>query len=248
MTAGPRPLVGLTTYDTEATWGPWHEPAAVLPAPYFELTAAAGARPLLLPPCRDDGAGGRGGADQVVAALDALVLVGGGDVDPAAYGAHPDRNDDGVDPTRDGAETALLEAALAADLPVLAICRGLQLLNVALGGTLVRHLPAVAGGSWHRPAPGTFGEVVVRTVPGTRTAAVWGPDTTVRCSHHQSVDRLGHGLTVTARSVEPTGSALSDGVVEAVEMEGRRFVLGVQWHPEASADRRPFDALVAATR
>ncbi len=247
--SGPAlPLVGLTTYRTEARWGPWHTDAALLPTAYVDLVAAAGCRPLLLPPCGDDPVRAAAGAAESVAALDALVLVGGGDVDPATYGAPDHPAIDGTDPVRDASELALLRAALDADLPLLTICRGLQLLNVALGGTLCPHLPDVLGHQGHRPAAGTFGRVEVVTVPGSRTAGLWGPRTEVSCSHHQAVDILGEGLVVTARSVEPPCSTVPDGVVEAVEMPGGPFVLGVQWHPEESGDRRPFDALAGALR
>ena len=246
------PLVGVTTYYAEAAWGPWQRPAGVVPAPYFELVAAAGARPLLLAPCRSAAGGPGAGAPEVVRALDALVLVGGGDVDPGMYGAAADPALEGVDAVRDQAELALLAAALDQDLPVLAICRGLQLLNVHLGGTLHRHLPDVLGHGGHRPAPGAFADIDVEMVPGTRTAAILGGKDTVRCSHHQAIDRLGDGLVVAARSLEPAGAGSAtppgetEGVVEAAELAGRRFVLGVQWHPEESGDRRLFDVLIAA--
>lgn len=242
----PVPLIGVTTYCSEASWGPWHRPAAVLAANYFELVAQARCRPLLLPPCRDDGAGGALGAPEVVSVLDGLVVVGGGDVDPAAYGGASHAEVAGVDPVRDRSEWALLSAALEADLPVLAICRGLQLLNVGLGGTLSAHLPDVTGNDDHRPGPGAFSDVEVETVEGTTAAAIFGPRTTVRCSHHQAIDRLGAGLEVSARSLGHPGAQRPDGVVEAAELADHRFVVGVQWHPEESGDRRPFDALAAA--
>lgn len=245
---GRIPLVGLTTYAGDASWGPWHRPAAVLHASYVALVARAGCRPLLVPPCADDGQGGAAGAAEVVAALDALVLVGGNDLHPGAYGASPHPTVTGVDPVRDRAEMALLQAALDADLPVLAVCRGLQVLNVTLGGTLVQHLPDTAGHHGHQPALGEFADVDVRTLPGSAVAAIMGPGATVRCSHHQAVAGLAPGLVASARSVEPAGSRLPEGVVEAVELPGRRFVVGVQWHPEESGDRRLFDALAEAAR
>ena len=234
------PLIGLSTYVADASWGRWERRAAVLPHSYFELTAAAGGRPLLLPPPRNAPDGPGQGADEVIAALDGLVLTGGGDVDPLAYGEAARPEVAGVDTTRDASERALLQAALRADLPLLAICRGCQVLNVGLGGTLHQHLPDVIGHTAHRTAPYVFGDVEVETEPGTVTAAVFGTKPTVACSHHQAIRDLGRGLVPTART--------HDGVVEAVELPGSRFVLGVQWHPEEGNDQRPFDALVRAAR
>jgi putative glutamine amidotransferase len=230
----------VTTYVADVAWSSWERRAAVLPESYFELVAAAGGRPLLLPPPSRAPGGPEAGAAEVVAVLDGLVLTGGGDVDPAAYGEEPDAEVGGVDVNRDASERALLAAALEADLPVLAICRGCQVLNVYLGGTLHQHLPDVVGNIDHRHAPLVFSDVDVHTVPGTATADVFGPATTVRCSHHQAIRALGRDLVVTARA--------GDGVVEAVELPSARFVLAVQWHPEEAMDQRPFDALVNAAR
>lgn len=232
------PLIGISTYVADAAWGSWKRTAAVLPESYYELVAEAGGRPLLLPPPRSAVEGPGSGASEVIEALDGLVLTGGGDVDPASYGESPGARVDGVNPIRDDSERALLAAALQADLPVLAICRGLQVLNVELGGTLHQHLPDVIGHGAHRRAPMVFGEVAVRTVPGTRAAAVFGAAPTVLCAHHQSINTLGRGLIATAQT--------DDGVIEAVELRHAGFVLGVQWHPEEGRDRRPFDALVQA--
>jgi putative glutamine amidotransferase len=234
------PLIGLTTYAVRASWGSWTRPAAVLPESYFELVAAAGGRPILLPPPRSGEAGPGAGAAEVIDVLDGLVLTGGGDVDPAAYGEEPDPAVAGVNPTRDQSERALLAAALAVDLPVLAICRGLQVLNVELGGTLHQHLPDMAGIGAHRTPPMEFAQVQVATEGGSRAAAVFGSAPLVSCSHHQAIDQLGQGLTVTARA--------ADGVIEAVELGGARFVMGVQWHPEEGQDQRPFDALIGAAQ
>ncbi len=230
------PLVGVTTYVADAAWGSWERRAAVLPESYFELVAAAGGRPLLLPPPSRAPGGPAAGADEVVAVLDALVLTGGGDVDPASYGEEPDPELSGVDPNRDASERALLAAALRADMPILAICRGCQVLNVELGGTLHQHLPDVVGNLDHRSAPMVFGDVDVATVPGTIAASVFGATTTVRCSHHQSIRDLGRGLVATAHA--------ADGVIEAAELPSARFLLAVQWHPEEGMDRRPFETLV----
>jgi len=233
------PLVGVTTYRQQATWGPWDRMAAVLPAAYADCVAAAGARPLLLPPCDGPGAAADTAAD-AVAALDGLVLVGGGDIDPARYGQAPHPETSGVNAPRDESELALLEAALGAGLPVLAICRGMQLLDVHLGGTLVQHVPDVVGHDGHRPAQGCFADVEVTVEPASLLGKILGSSASVRCSHHQAVDRLGEGLVVTARA--------PDGLAEAVELPDGPFVVGVQWHPEESADLRLFEALADAAR
>jgi putative glutamine amidotransferase len=195
---------------------------------------------VLLPPSRTAVPGPGFGAAEVVSVLDGLVLTGGGDVDPQLYGEAAESSVGGVDIVRDASERALLAAALAIDLPVLAVCRGCQMLNVELGGTLHQHVPDVFGNDDHRHAPSVFGEVAVTTSPGTRTAAVFGDQPIVLCSHHQSINALGSGLVATARA--------ADGVIEAVELPDASFVLGVQWHPEEGGDQRPFAALVAAAR
>jgi putative glutamine amidotransferase len=237
MGHGRTPLVGVTTYRQDAAWGPWQRPAAVLPASYVDCVAGAGGRPLLLPPAEGPG-GDASSAAAVIASLDALVLVGGGDVDPARYAAAADPATSGVSRQRDESEAALLAAALDAELPVLAICRGLQVLNVQLGGTLIQHLPDVVGHSGHQPAVGCFGTTEVRTESGSVLAKIMGEGVTVQCSHHQAVDRLGDGLTVTARA--------PDGVIEGAELALAPFVIGVEWHPEQDGDLRLFEALVRA--
>jgi putative glutamine amidotransferase len=237
MTTRAAPIVGVTTYHQKASWGPWDRLAAVLPASYVDTVAAAGGCPVLLAPSEselDEDLVAR----RIVGALDALVLVGGGDVDPARYRQAPDVATSGVDPGRDASELALLRAALGADLPVLAICRGMQLLNVELGGTLLQHVPDAVGHDGHQPARGCFADVEVTTEAGSVVAKIMGETAMVRCSHHQAVDRLGEGLVVTARA--------ADGLAEAVELPAARFVVGVQWHPEEDADRRPFRALLDA--
>ena len=227
-----QPLIGLSAYCEEARWAHWHKPAMLLPANYAEQVAAAGGIPVLLPPLP--------GVAAAVGRLDGLLLTGGGDIDPARYGAQPHPRTGRVSVLRDAAELELLDAAMAAGLPVLGVCRGMQLLNVARGGTLCQHLPDDAG---HTPAPGTFGWHPVRVAAGTRLAGILGPDgdgVDVPTAHHQAVDRLGEGLVATAWA--------QDGVIEAVEPSaaGDPFLLAVQWHPEAGADPRLIKALVAA--
>jgi putative glutamine amidotransferase len=227
-----RPLIGISTYREQARWGFWDVPAVLLPASYADAVADAGAEPVLLPTASVT-------AD-VVARLDGLVLAGGADVDPARYGEEPGPHTTATRPDRDASEVALLQAALDRDLPLLAICRGMQLLNVVLGGSLLQHLPAVPEIEPHQLGLGLYAERKVRTAPGSRLDAVLGPTATVNCHHHQALDRIAPALTPSAWA--------EDGVVEGVEAEGRRWCLAVQWHPETSDDRRLFEELVAAAR
>ena len=224
------PLIGITTYREQAQWGTWHVPAVLLPASYADAVAEVGGTPALLPT-------GSVGPD-VVARLDGLFVAGGADVEPARYGQAPGPHTTVVRPDRDATELALLQAALDRDLPLLTICRGMQLLNVVLGGTLVQHLPDVPAAGIHHAGNGLFQPREVRTGPGTALHQLLGPTATAECHHHQALDRIADGLTPSAWA--------EDGVVEAVEMSGRRFCLGVQWHPEAGEDRRLFAAHVAA--
>ncbi|GAA5017576.1 gamma-glutamyl-gamma-aminobutyrate hydrolase family protein [Kitasatospora paranensis] len=226
----PRPVIGISTLVTDAAWGRWERIRTVLLAErYPAVVQAAGGLAVLLPPDAAEHA-----AD-AVARIDALVISGGSDVDPARYGAARHPETDGGEPERDAWEAALLTAALAGGVPVLGICRGLQLLNVVLGGTLVQHLPDVVGHHGHLGAPGTYGRHTVRPVPGTLLAGVLPEESLdVPTFHHQAVDRLGDGLAVSAWA--------EDGTVEAVEGPG--FTLGVQWHPEQGDDLRLMAALV----
>lgn len=226
------PVIGITTYLERSRFGLWDTPAAVLPHGYLDGVVAAGGVPVLLPPV--------GAMDaNVVSRVDGLLVAGGADVDPVHYGATrhaatgPERAD------RDLAEHTLIEAALANGVPVLGVCRGMQLLNIVLGGTLHQHVPDVFGNTDHLPKPGTFGRVSVKTAPGSRLAAIAGSEVDVHCHHHQSVDLLATGMVPVAWA--------GDGVVEAVELAGPDFVVGVQWHPEEDGvDRRLFQALVEA--
>lgn len=227
-----RPRVGLTTYYKHARWGDWERPAALVPAAYVEAVVAAGGTPLLIPPLDPD--------PSVVEVLDALIVIGGSDVDPAHYGRTAHQRTV-PEPYRDEADLALVRAALARHTPLLAICRGAQVLNVALGGTLIQHLPDVLGHSDYRPAPAVFGSVAFRTEPGSRVAAALGAEATAPCYHHQAIEQVAPGLRVTARS--------ADALVQAIEPAGGGWALGVQFHPEENhADLRLFTALVEATR
>jgi len=229
---GVKPVIGITSYAEEASWGHWTLPAALVPLAYVRSVEAAGGRPLVVPPSAD-------GVEETLAALDGLILSGGADVDPAVYGEESNGTA-GVQVERDRAEVALLEGALARDLPVLAICRGMQLLNVARGGSLEQHLPDVVGHEGHRETRGAFSDHEVRLEPGSRTAAILGADARIKSSHHQGPARIGSGLA-------PVGWA-EDGTVEALESPDRTFAVGVLWHPEEGEDKRLFEALVDAAR
>ena len=227
-----RPLIGITTYREQAKWGTWHVPAVLLPASYADAVAAAGGEPVLLPT----------GAmtAEVVGRLDGLIVAGGADVDPARYGQVAGPHTAVVRPERDESELDALQAALDRDLAVLAICRGMQLLNVALGGDLVQHLPDLENAGVHDPGAGLYQRRDVRTHPGSAVGRLLGPTVPVACHHHQALARIAPELTASAWA--------EDGVVEAVEAADRRFCLAVQWHPEEGEDRRLFAALVGAAR
>jgi len=233
-----RPLIGVTTPLERADEDGWIGPYALLPEPYLAGIVKAGGIPVLLPPQPAEPEV----VDRVLRAVDGLVLSGGADVDPALYGAVRDPRTDEPRPRRDAWERALVLAALERDQPVLAICRGVQLLNVALGGTLHQHLPAVTPVP-HGGAPGEYLPIEVTVDAGSRLAAILPPEERieVRCHHHQALDRIADGLVVVARS--------RDGVTEAVESTAHAFAVGVQWHPEEHpTDRRLLAALVGAAR
>jgi putative glutamine amidotransferase len=225
-----RPVVGITTYVEPASWGNWQLDAALIPYMYVQAIERAGGTPLLVPPVED-------GVEEILDALDGLLLSGGADLDPESYGAEAHPETSGTRPARDRAELALLEGALARDLPVLAVCRGSQVLNVARGGDLVQHLPDVVGGEQHREVSGVFSEHPVRIEDDSRLGGLLGERTPVKSHHHQGFGRLGEGLREVAWA--------DDGTIEAVEDPERRFAVGVLWHPEAGEDARLFDALVA---
>ena len=225
-----RPLIGITSYaEPGVRWGAWELPAALIPLAYVEAVERAGGRALLVPPSLE-------GIDETLGALDGLLFSGGSDLDPDLYGAeaHPETN--GVRRERDRAELALLEAAFARDMPVLAVCRGSQVLNVARGGNLVQHLPEVVGDEKHKHTPGVFADHDVDLKEGTRLQRLLGDRAPVKSHHHQGYGAIGEGLVESAWA--------EDGTVEALEDPSRRFALGVLWHPEAGEDFALFEALV----
>lgn len=233
------PVVGLTTYREQAAWGVWTERADLLHTAYADAVVAVGGLPLLLPPV--DPGEVAGAADVLVARLDALVVTGGADVDPGRYAAAPHDRTAGWRPDRDAWELALLDAAEALGLPVLGVCRGMQVMAVAAGGSLEQHVPDRVGHERHSPGGDAFGEVAVTSEPGSRVAALVGERLTVRCHHHQAVAEH-PGWRVVARA--------DDGTPEAMERPGDRFCVAVQWHPETAADVGLLAGLVraAATR
>lgn len=228
-----RPVIGLTTYREQATWGVWSLRADVLHAEYADAVVAAGGVPVLLPPASSTDAT----AQVVVLRIDGLVVCGGADVDPTLYGEPPHPRTAGWREDRDAWERALILAADQAGLPTLGVCRGMQLLAVAGGGTLEQHTPDVVGHEEHSPGGPAYGTIAVRTGAGSRVNAALGDDTRVSCHHHQSVHEH--------PGFEPTAWA-SDGTLEAMERPGPRFCVGVQWHPEVGRDHHLFEALVAA--
>ncbi len=211
----------------------WDVPTALTPMSYVSAVQRAGGRPLLVPPSED-------GIEETLDALDGLLFSGGSDIDPSLYGAEPHPTVNGTRPERDRAELALMQAALARDLPVLAVCRGMEMLNVARGGDLVQHLPDVVGHEDHKHTPGVFGDHEVDLDAGSRLARILGDRAPVKSHHHQGIGRLGEGLGVTARA--------DDGTIEGVEDPSQRFVLGVLWHPEQGEDFALFRALVEEAR
>lgn len=228
------PVVGLTTYRQTAAWGVWNTRADLLPTEYSVAVEAAGGLPLLLPPVALPSAAAR-----VVSRIDALVVSGGADIDPGRYGAVPHARTAGWQPDRDDWELALLAAAEEAQLPVLGICRGMQLMAVHAGGTLDQHTPDLVGHETHSPGGDAYGTIEVETAAGSRLAGLVGPRVEVSCHHHQSV--ASHpGFTAVARA--------RDGTVEAMEATGDRWCLAVQWHPETRVEVGLMAGLVAAAR
>jgi putative glutamine amidotransferase len=229
-------VIGICAYAERASWTIWTDtPAVLLPARYVDAVGAAGGTPVLLPSVAHEAEV----AADLLTRLDGLVLSGGGDLDPALYGAgrHPRTN--GIRPDRDSSEAALARAALAAGLPLLGICRGMQLLTAVTGGTLVQHLPEVVGHDGHAPARATYGTHPVRLVPGTRLHKALGDEADVRSYHHQGIASVGEGWEVAAHA--------PDGTVEAIEARDHPFAVGVLWHPEVGTDPGVLAMLVDAS-
>jgi len=223
-----KPIVGITTYLTPAAWGAWHQDAALVPASYVRSVIRAGGVPLLVPP---------GAAyEETLDSVDGLIFSGGSDLDPELYGERAHAETDGWIRERDDFELGLMQAALARDVPMLAICRGSQVLNVALGGDLEQHVPDRVQTNVHKETPGVFADHDVAVLPGTKLASILGDRSDVKSHHHQGYGELGSGLREAARA--------PDGTVEALEDPTRRFTLGVLWHPEEGEDLALFEALV----
>jgi gamma-glutamyl-gamma-aminobutyrate hydrolase PuuD len=228
-----RPLIGITAYaEEEVAFGVWRLPAALIPLAYVRGIERAGGRPLLVPPSEE-------GVEETLDALDGLMLTGGPDLDPALYGADAHPQTAGVRSDRDRAELALLTAALERELPVLAICRGSQVLNVALGGDLLQHLPDEVGHDRHKHTPGVFADHAVELDPETRLGRLMGSHAPVKSHHHQGYGRIGQDLRVAAHA--------DDGTPEALE-HTEKPVLGVLWHPEEGEDDALFRQLVEQAR
>jgi putative glutamine amidotransferase len=234
--SGSKPLIGLTTYLEQAQTGVWDVPAAFLPKVYFDAVNRAGGITVLLPPQPVDAEI----AGRVLDGLDGLIISGGKDVDPARYGQVPHAETDEPRPDRDAWEDALLTAAIERGLPFLGICRGAQLLNVSLGGTLHQHLPDVVGSTRYNLGSGNFADNHVEVDAESTVGSLMGDTVVGKSYHHQAIDRLAEGLVVTARS--------DDGIVQAVELPTVPFGVAVQWHPEQDEDIRLFAGLVDASR
>ena len=233
-----RPAIGISIPFTDASYGVWNQRSAVLPAGYVDALRRAGGLALMVAPEPELVSE----PDDLLHRIDGLIVSGGVDVDPASYGAEPHPETRGSTPDRDEFEIALIRRAVEIDMPVLGVCRGMQVLNVAFGGTLLQHLPETFGHEDHRRVPGNFDEADhdVRLAPDSLAALAAGDVLhTTKSHHHQGVDVIGDGLVV-------TGSSTLDDLPEAIELPNHRFVLGVQWHPEADERSGVIGALVAA--
>jgi putative glutamine amidotransferase len=233
------PVIGISSYLQRTKWSQWDTEAVLLPRRYADKIVEAGGVPVLLPPLP--------GIEAALGRLDGLVLSGGGDIDPARYSAEMDSNGGEPNEARDEHELALFRAALAIGLPVLGICRGMQVINVAMGGTLIQHLPDVVHNESHSPLPNAHGRHDVRIDPASRLAVIYGDSAadgkpvSVPTHHHQAVLQLGAGLVATAWA--------DDGTIEAMELDPAEHpsVIAVQWHPEAGEDSSLFRWLIATS-
>ena len=234
-----RPVIGICAAVERASFGAWvDEATALIPASYPRAIQAAGSVAVMLPP---DGRVDEL-TDQLLEPLDGLVLGGGADIDPGSHGADPHPETYGVNPDRDRFEIGLARAALDRDLPLLGICRGMQILNVAAGGSLEQHLPERLGHDRHRPTPGSWAEHEVRLQAGSLAAEAAGAERmSVKSHHHQGVADLGEGIEVSGWSDDPDDR----DTIEAIEFPGRAFALGILWHPEEDPSDRIIPALVA---
>ncbi len=232
------PTIGICAAVEPARWSHWDAVAALAPRAYVDAVQLAGGLALIVPP--DDQVAEH--PEELLAKLGGLILIGGADVDPGTYGAAPDPHTGETRPERDRFELALAYGAMERGLPLLGICRGGQMVNVACGGTLHQHLPDVVGDDHHLPTPGSFAEHEVELEPGSLAARAAGAERiTVKSHHHQAVDEVGEGLVA-------TGHALPDAIVEAVEHPEHDFTLGVLWHPEADERSKVIAALVRAAK
>jgi putative glutamine amidotransferase len=231
-------VIGICAATEVARWRAWEVVCNLSPHSYADAVQAAGGMAVLLPP--DDATAET--PDLALDLLDGLVLPGGGDIDPATYGAVPHAQTTGTWSHRDRFELALAHRALERELPLLGICRGMQMLNVARGGTLQQHVPDLVGHDGHRRSAGAFSDHGVRLEPGSLAARATGAEsTTVKSHHHQAIDELGEGLRV-------TGWSAGDELPEAIELPGPGYVLGVLWHPEEDERSRVIGSLVEEAR
>jgi len=232
-----RPLIGITASIEPASWRVWRNVAtAVLPHAYLCQVENAGGTGVILPPLPDPASEA---SAEVLERIDGLIVSGGVDVEPCRYGREPHATVQTPRPERDASELALVQSAVDRGLPLLGVCRGMQVMAVAAGGSLVQHLPDEIGSTEHAPATARYGATDVKVAPGSRLASVLGEQVQVSCYHHQGV--------AAHPGYEPVAWG-SDGTLEAIEAPDARFRIGVQWHPEVGSDPRLFEALVATAR